>query len=337
MKICLIFFLLIGLLSCSQYDVRRAPANVTSTCAGLVEGIIVESNRFEKVGIEFEGTIDTKHLFTKEQLADKENYLSYANEYQYEVFDEVRDRLRQIIIDEYGDNKTFRMLEPSSWSGEISYMLNGEKYHWEVSREIVQYPEEKNLLPIEFASPILRSDADREFYIKALSKLKEVGIQADPDSGALQFHFDISKYNVGEIKKMLEGYSKVHDVLIDYLNGSKKRAKEMQYLIDNESVLLQAEELDQLAKDNTTLFRDIEPFSFNRGALRLASDKGTVEIRIFDSTISSLEIAKKYDLSQKLLKALLETDSGLSNFLREAPDEQVTIKKVFELINFLED
>lgn len=189
-------------------------------------------------------------------------------------------------------------------------------------------------IPFEIASPILRDEDDLNNFKNVVTTVRKLGAKSETQSAGIHVHVDFEDASAGELASLAAIFSEIEKDLIKRFSTSKPRKK---------YTLLTSKEL--IRSLNTVLFdryfnhddfiQKLLSSQTRYHALNLRSydQIGTVEFRLFNSTLDLEVLDLMRDFSLKLVKGIRTQNPDLVNYLIESkePIQLDRVAKILEM------
>ncbi len=214
----------------------------------------------------------------------------------------------------------------------LSYIHEGRAYHFEVKND----PTIKNKegeKAVEITSPILHSKEDVQFFIKAMEHLKDIGFKAEPKSAGVHIHLGFDSPYAAELLLLSSIFSLIDPAMKKEFGVTPERLFRGFIEPLNEGKITQAfEHVSEILALKDII--EIQKWLPNRNdrAVHLLTKHGTLEIRIFNSTLESSQLLKMVEFSQKLMVALRTQNKELINYLVETSSQKVEFRELARIL-----
>jgi hypothetical protein len=297
----------------------REPASYLSSCKNVLKTffrknrkpISINHDFHTTVGIEFEGLISS-HLSYKDIGEFIKSYLSKKNPHIIYEVEEIAYMTR-------GGGILRKVLVRSKSSDqEYIYTIKFE--------ESLDAPLGKD--GVEITSPILRKTSDLDEFTSVLEHLKGHQVDEFPQGGGIHVHYGLKRTpSLKQTYKLYKYLDQMYDSLIKTLDVDKSR---MHYLKRADFQLLVERIRIKLMKEEGHEHIDEEFARGQRSLIRFVSQYGTVEMRVFDSTMSGDHLNIYTDFVNKFFKAWESENDHFEKLFESGVD--VDALKVSEVI-----
>lgn len=194
----------------------------------------------------------------------------------------------------------------------VSYEDQGQVYEYEFTHDISISPI-KNHRGIEIKSPILRKGEDFETYVEVIEALKErFQLTAEPYSAGVHIHVGFPKARAQEIAALVQLFSSIEYEANDYFQKTREREDytgptEMAMIDFLETAVVRKIQLPDLMDAQTSRHRGLN--------IHALDAHGTVEFRLFNSTVNLKQIEFYRNFARGLVEAVRSRDPRLMSFL----------------------
>lgn len=195
----------------------------------------------------------------------------------------------------------------------INYSQNGHSYTFQIVDEDLEGLGAQ-FSPAEVVSPILRTPDDLELFYSILSMLRtNMNFSEFPDSGGVHVHVGFPNPQIGEVALLTYIMSLIEDELYSLLKVSDERefwalkiSTEPGYL----ETILAANSVAQLLDE-----RKLESLGLNLFAI---DEHGTIEFKMFNSSVDPNQINLNIDFVKKLVIAVRSKNPKLLDLVIES-------------------
>ncbi len=216
----------------------------------------------------------------------------------------------------------------------IKYQLGGEDYEWKLIGD-ASLDISDDWEGSEIVSPILRTDRDLEIFGKVIQSMQKAGMREDARTGGTHVHVGMPDARVFEVGALAKVFSMVELEL-----GLTFRKHPHRFLFSRPvpedftkvvpSLMLHTSSLDTLIHAYTTgNSRSVRHQSLNLHALK---KYGTVEFRLFNSTLDVQALGLMVDFSRKLVTAVRTGNPKLTRYLQSLKGTDASLDEVASAI-----
>ena len=264
-------------------------------------------------GIEFEGSIP-KHLSFRTIAEAIEADLKQRNPYdrvwiEEEPFGNIESSYH-VKHDKNGWIKTYSI--------KVEGDLNFEKLY------------EPDVKGLEITSPIMRTEEEVSYFISILDELRSFGLKSRPDKGGIHIHWGVKETEtLSNVSNLYKAVYKLIQSSLKHFNFGSDRGEFLNFLsfksiVDNFAAVAQEN------PDETLSEGDVEQIS-KRSLMRYESRYGTIELRLFNSTLNPDLNQFYFEFTQAIFEAWKEGEnSELWRYLMN--NEPVSFESVLELM-----
>lgn len=240
-------------------------------------------------GFEIEGQIDQS--YTYENMADI--FLKHLNKEAMILFKApIVEVGRQIVPSKNGAD-----------SLKITYKLMSRTYHLVLMNDITIEVDEANLKGLEIVSPILKDGSDTMLFAVAVQEFaRETGFRPQKQTTGFHVHIDANKFNLEKIRSLLRFFAEYEDALYRNFQVEEKR---LSYTKKVGELIEKLDKNSDLRLESSNPKNDLRLNIGERyyGLNVLSFFKlGTVEFRLFNSTINAAEIAHIVEFCRRFVK-----------------------------------
>jgi hypothetical protein len=297
----------------------RAPSSYLNNCKSLIQSLLKKSNRsiviehdFQTtLGVEFEGLMpddlsykDLGEILSK-ILSQKKPDISYEVE---EVIYMTRAGgvLRKALV---------------------KYKKDGRDYIYTIKYDETLSPR-FTTKAVEITTPILHSSEDLDDFTAALRKLKEHYIEESPKDGGIHIHYALKKTpSLEQTYKLYKSIDQMYNSLITTFKVGEQR---MHFLERSKLKELVEKLRKKTMNDVSTIDINENELRNERTLVRFVERYGTVELRVFNSTMSQNRINIYADFSNRFFRAWENKDEELIKYFET--HESADVLKVSEII-----
>lgn len=191
---------------------------------------------------------------------------------------------------------------------DLTYTKDGYKYTYKLVNDVsIKHP--SDTLATELVSPKIRTQHDLDDFKAVVGSLRKVGFTPEPLSSGTHVHVDFFDPTGAEAATLSEVFRSIEDDVVKRFGQTESRktyaTKTVNGVVDvaKESPKFSIEEYAQGIRRYHTL------------NLQSLFEHGTVEFRLFNSTLNTEAIETMVDFSQKLVRAVREQDPRLLNYM----------------------
>ncbi|MEY4615271.1 MAG: hypothetical protein RJB66_231 [Pseudomonadota bacterium] len=173
---------------------------------------------------------------------------------------------------------------------------------------------------IEIVSPILRNRQDFQTFQELIEKLKtSTGLKAEPSSAGVHIHVGFPKAKAHELASLMQLFSSIDYQVNDHFQKTRYREQWSEptdiAMVDYlESVTNKALQASHLLENQLSRYRGLN--------LKSLKSLGTVEFRLFNSTVDGAQIESYLNFSRGLVEAIRSRDPRLIDFLQEQQEAE---------------
>lgn len=243
------------------------------------------------------------------------------------TFEDIARRI-QLLLLEHDPKASLRASEYDD-TFEIQYRnARGELKVWTVKDEFTLRTPEQS---IEVTSPILKDPEDFKIFNQVTQILTQSGMKSAPITGGLHIHIDFPQARGAEIASLVGIFSEIENALLHRFRILKTRDSFIHPTYTYLKELIQSEPLNQRSPD---LLQKLIRAQNRYHALNLNSYKkfGTVEFRLFNSTLHLPAIELMTDFSIKLVEAIRTQNPNLVHYLTQS-NEPIQLNQVAQILD----
>lgn len=195
----------------------------------------------------------------------------------------------------------------------VSYWQNGEKKNWIISHDPTIYT--FNNRSIELISPILKSEEDLAFFKSILRLFGEHGMREARYSGGTHVHVDFASPLAAEVKILKLAFSQFEEELLSRIGIPRGRRN---WILPTENKVVELLEKNDFYQGYNLfeLIDEIAPSRFRAMNLRAIEKHGTVEFRLFPSSLNLKEIDFMVAFSTEFVQRIRSQELELMNYLK---------------------
>lgn len=218
--------------------------------------------------------------------------------------------------------------------GVVQYYRNGDLYrYWIADDSTIQNRTGEE--SVEIIAPILRNEEDLQVFFRVLDKLKvEGGMRADPTSAGVHVHVGFPEARPAEIGLLALIFAMIEKDTFKSFSVVKSRQNQWAQLTSQDlKVLFHLKNIDGLKVES--FLGDNEDARFHGLNFWSLKKYGTVEFRLFNSSVNKDEIDLMVKFSTALVKAVREKDQRLVHLLEEhSLDRVATFSELSKSLGF---
>lgn len=202
----------------------------------------------------------------------------------------------------------------------VLYEKDGQEYVYEIAQDpsIKTTPKTQD---VELISPIMRSHQDIQVFYHVLNALKkQAGLKPEPTSSGTHIHIGFPEAQMPELALLAYLFQSLDKEVAETFSVLPSRADEYAQAFSQTEMdfLIDAATLNQPFIRMSAGYIKASNKALNINALK---ETGTVEFRIFNSTVSPSQIQVMLDFVSKLTVAVREKDPRLVTFLKNHINE----------------
>lgn len=182
---------------------------------------------------------------------------------------------------------------------------------------------------IEVRSPILRTEADVGVFLGIIEHLRRnAGMEATPLTGGVHVHVGAKDLGAPEVKTAVRAYRRVRKGVDALFAKTEGREPNTQEFTEKLAKLVEEENGEPSLKTLIRASRD------RHRALNLQSLKrfGTLEFRLFNSTVDVEQLVFMADFSMKFVDAVARKDAAIYRVLEKPLDDPATLPALLEAL-----
>lgn len=165
---------------------------------------------------------------------------------------------------------------------------------------------------IEITSPVMTSEEDVLLYTSTLQQLKHANIlKTEDELGGIHLHYGVPNLTIGQLKTVMKFF---------YLNSqtvkSAFKMKPSRMQIDAMSMVAPIDSLENYQSKNLVSETDLKVF-FPKSIIRYKEEIGTLELRVFNSSLELNEQLKDINFTLRVFDTILAADEELSQKITE--------------------
>jgi hypothetical protein len=215
--------------------------------------------------------------------------------------------------------------EQDKW--QVLYESEGFQYAWEIKGDASIRTTQQG---VEIVSPILRTPRDKEIFRQIIGDLRESGFRSTPSSGGVHVHVGVDQWRSEDLAILLEASADLQRQLRKTFATSERRKPHTAYLSKEER--------------EKTLINLLGGSDFKSAIRYTALDRkrvlnlkamnahGTVEFRLFNSTVKPQELELMMNFSEKLVDGIVNAQPELIAYLQRTRIQNMDLKEVGKLI-----
>jgi hypothetical protein len=199
----------------------------------------------------------------------------------------------------------------------------------------------------EINSPIMRTIDDKNRFYRILNSWVESGLRAEKSSAGIHVHVGFQKAHLSEILLLVKAFSLIEVELIDFFEVEKSRRhfaeitpesllEELEKINEKASSDINPNELKDLSRDTERYKEFIEKhYDYKYWALNLKSlfSFGTVEFRIWNSTMDIAEIKTMIEFASGLVHGIRSKNPKLLEFIKNPPKKGRALSGLINTLN----
>ncbi|MDD0851523.1 amidoligase family protein [Halobacteriovorax sp. GB3] len=267
-------------------------------------------NEYRKTGIEIEGMIENPSVNTYKVVADliKEFYSKrgkHAVVYDHGTQSSVPiEDIRPYDEQELYPKTLYSKENEKFYTIELRF---GGKLEVKFDESLARTP--TNHLGIEITSPILDKPLDREEFEDLVQFVLSKTLKEYPEEGGIHIHLDAPDITLEDYVSFLKDYQLAEKRIMSYFEPSKTR------LVQPYLITKQIETLESLGQPKLNASRFSKKIEMIRGPVAYSGRHGTVEFRLFNSTLVVDKMRTMVDFSQRFLDLSLKRDAAFLRWL----------------------
>jgi len=244
------------------------------------------------------------------------------------TFEDVARKIQSLILEHH--RKVSLLGSEHVNTFEIQYRNSrGELKVWTVKDELFTL---RTLgQSIEVTSPILKDPEDFKIFNQVTQILAQSGMESAPLTGGLHIHIDFPQPRGAEIASLVGIFSEIENELLHRFSILKTRGNFIYPTYAHLKDLIQSEPLNQRSPDllqklirAQNRFHTLNLNSYNKF--------GTVEFRLFNSTLHLPAIELMTDFSIKLVEAIRTQNLNLVHYLTRS-NEPIQLDQVAQILD----
>lgn len=300
-------------LGCSS-SIQRSPSSfIGKSCKKLIHNIFFSKNkeitlkegRFTSLGIETEGSIPEDLTYEDLGLMIKSEFLK-------------RNPEIEINVKKSGSQTT------------VNYEIDGYEYTWTVKADgSLKFSD--GLTGVEITTPVIRNFRDLSDNLFLLSRLKSMGMKADPSQAGIHIHYGLpDNLKISTLLKIVKNFKKLDSALKSTFHTSPTRGYLDIQNLDNYIVKL--EKLVASNPDATITDEASRNIGGTRSIVRVVKRIQTFEVRLFNSNLEDDVYKVTTDFTYRFMNKLVEEDPKLYSYLESTPQNKLSIKEISKIV-----
>lgn len=171
--------------------------------------------------------------------------------------------------------------------------------------------------PFEIASPILTEPEDFIIFHEVIENLKKIGARSEPASAGVHIHIDFSNPHFGEVSSLAAIFAEIEEDLMMRFSTLETRKIYTRPTAEMILQFLDQANLSEFPDEYESIFWKIVEQQSRYHALNFKSYSrhGTVEFRLFNSTLNIQALQIIEDFAIKLVSALRNKNPALVEYL----------------------
>jgi hypothetical protein len=227
----------------------------------------------------------------------------------------------------------------------VVHELGGISYEWKVAPDSSVGQVGTSDVGVEIVSPILRTTDDQDLFLRAVSDLKAAGMASDATTAGVHVHVGLPDIKAHEIIRIGGVFSRIEGQLAEMFSfaNQTERAKFAGATREDfehvEAAFLGSSKktLGEIVSSVVTKFDQDEFYMLVGERYRMLNWQsykrhGTVEFRLFNSTLNEDGLRLMQDFSSRLVAALQSPESPLFRYLKEIDAQSVDIEDLLGVL-----
>jgi hypothetical protein len=217
-------------------------------------------------------------------------------------------------------------IQPNTRSYRVYFGEREQKNFWTIEKDASIRASQT---PVEISTPILKGPKDQEIFNEVLGDLRQLGFEARPASSGVHVHVGFDSAKGGEVAALAATFSEIENELRKRFSVARTRNHYIQATSDSLMHTLNQGRTD----DPTGYLYRLQAAQDRYHALNLkALDKqGTIEFRLFNSTLNPEAIELMQDFSTRLVEGIRSQDPVLVKYLTHSKGE-IDLDKVARIL-----